>query len=332
MSFKRFDTEDIVISAEIATIPVWSGDLLELASFATNSTQIAETGKFYYDVYNTTGTSGRVQFALAYANKSGSYGTLYNSEVSGSTPTSTIYGQYRTLVLGDEESNFTFGGVESEHFYVISIDRARYREKLAPGSFELKLTHSGSLSLIDDSRTRLTDVYTDVGRVYEIVSGSAGVLYTGSNATGYSASGSYGKFLPDIGTILLNANALALATGEAGGISLPLSGTTSAGTIVPLLNAMTTGASFKLRAEETITSNYIFVRARNSEFNYSLNPSMVSDTGELSHTSMINSPQTYVTTVGLYNDNNDLLAVAKLSRSLVKDFTKEVLIRIKLDY
>jgi hypothetical protein len=39
-----------------------------------------------------------------------------------------------------------------------------------------------------------------------------------------------------------------------------------------------------------------------------------------------------MTTVVLYNDNNDLLAVAKLSRPLLKDFTKESLIRIKLDY
>jgi len=47
---------------------------------------------------------------------------------------------------------------------------------------------------------------------------------------------------------------------------------------------------------------------------------------------MINTPQSYMTTVGLYNDNNDLLGVAKLSKPLVKDFTKEALIRIKLDF
>ena len=47
---------------------------------------------------------------------------------------------------------------------------------------------------------------------------------------------------------------------------------------------------------------------------------------------MINSPQSYITAVGLYNNNLDLLAVAKLSRPLLKDFTKEALIRIKLDY
>jgi len=77
----------------------------------------------------------------------------------------------------------------------------------------------------------------------------------------------------------------------------------------------------------------VFARARSDEFNYSANPSMIdSSTGDLRHTDLIDSPRTYVTTVGLYNDNNDLLAVAKLSKPLQKDFTKEALIRIKLDY
>mgnify|MGYP003116115551 CR=1 FL=1 len=47
---------------------------------------------------------------------------------------------------------------------------------------------------------------------------------------------------------------------------------------------------------------------------------------------MINSPKTFITTIGLYNDNNDLVAVAKLSQPVTKDFTKEALIRVKLDY
>ena len=47
---------------------------------------------------------------------------------------------------------------------------------------------------------------------------------------------------------------------------------------------------------------------------------------------MVNNPQAYITSVGLYNDTNDLLAIAKLSKPLLKDFTKEALIRIKLDY
>ena len=86
------------------------------------------------------------------------------------------------------------------------------------------------------------------------------------------------------------------------------------------------------QSEEVITSNYIFVRARNAEFNYSQNPTFIGTDGGVRFTDFITAPQTFITTVGLYNDNGDLLAVAKLSKPLKKDFTKEALIRIKLDF
>jgi hypothetical protein len=72
----------------------------------------------------------------------------------------------------------------------------------------------------------------------------------------------------------------------------------------------------------------------NASYNYSSNPTFVtgSGTGAVLYSTMIYSPQTYVTTVGLYNNNNQLLAVAKMSVPLVKDFTKEALIRVKLDW
>lgn len=100
-----------------------------------------------------------------------------------------------------------------------------------------------------------------------------------------------------------------------------------------LFTAIKGGASFTINSQETITSDYIFIRSRNSEFNYSENPSFtLGTTGEIAHSSFINHPQTYITTVGLYNDSNELIAVAKLSRPQIKDFTKESLIRLKLDF
>ena len=48
--------------------------------------------------------------------------------------------------------------------------------------------------------------------------------------------------------------------------------------------------------------------------------------------SFIDNPTTYITTVGLYNPASELMAVAKLSRPLEKDFTKELLVRVKLDF
>ena len=53
---------------------------------------------------------------------------------------------------------------------------------------------------------------------------------------------------------------------------------------------------------------------------------------QMVYSNFINSPQVYITTIGMYNDSNDLLAVAKMSRPLLKDFTKEALVRVKLDF
>ncbi len=339
MSFKRFDTEDIVVSAESVTAPLWSNNVINLTAFYTSSTQVSSTsGDYYYNIFNTASSdsTAAVQFSIAYADKLGGGSLNYNRSVSGKSPSSTIYGQYRNLVLGDEESEFTFGGETAEHFYVVTVDRARYKEKLLPGTLTLHLSGSGNreLKLTDNSRAVATTTFTDSGRVFEIVSGSGGVVYTGANANGYSVSGSYGKFLPDVGILLLNGKALDLPYRLGGGIALGTNRAldTSALNLKKFYSALTKGAHFRLNSEETISSNFIFVRARNAEFNYSTNPSLLSGSGEIRHNVMINTPQSYITGVGLYNDNNDLLAVAKLSRPLLKDFTKEALVRIKLDY
>jgi hypothetical protein len=343
MSFKRLDPEDISISAESVVAPAWSGQQPTLTAFYTSSTQVGiGAGNYYYDIYQadpqTLNNGAAVQFSVAYGNRIGSGSTLVNSAVSSSSNSSVIYGQYRTLVNGDENTDFTFGNIKPNSIYVISVDRARYKEKLLPGSFNLTLkSGSAVIKLTDNSVTNTTVSYIDAGRVYDLVSGSNGsATYTALNANGFTpASGSYGKFLPDIGTIILNGEALKASVGTGGGLGMIIDeGFNSAATInlSSITSILNQGASFSLQSEETISSNYIFVRVRNGEFNYSTNPSIITGSGELRYDVLVNSPQAYMTTVGLYNDNNDLVGVAKLSRPLLKDFTKEALIRIKLDY
>lgn len=341
MSYKRFDTQDVVVSAESISTPIWTGDITTLKTFFTSSTQIgASSADYYYDIYNTGSTieGSRVQFSSAYADKKGSGSLLYNSQVDGKSPSSTIYGQYRNLVLGDEDTDFTFGTETSEYFYVLTIDRARYKEKLLPGTLDLKLLVSASgatLNLTDNSKLVTTSTFADAGRVYELISGSLGNISAGAkNTSGYTTSaGSYGKLLPDVGLIILNGKALDASVSD-GGIALNVDRSSdSVGTNnQKSFNIIRDGASFRIQSEETITSNFVFVRARNNEFNYSTNPSLITGSGEIRHNVMVNTPQSFITAVGLYNDNNDLLAVAKLSRPLLKDFTKESLVRIKLDY
>ena len=341
MSFKRLDTEDITISAESVVAPAWTGQLTTLSTnnFVTASAQ-ATINRYYYDIYQTTTTAAgaAVQFSLAYGNRKGSGSQNISQGEDGKSASSIIYGQYRTLINGDENTDFIFGDITPNSIFVISVNRGRYKEKLLPGSFNLRLTNGATtLNLTDNSQVLSTISYTDSGRVYDIVSGSNGTPFTTLNALGYShASGSYGKFLPDVGVIVLNGEALKASAGG-GGLGMSINETSAGGlasspNLTSFYDIVKAGNRFSLQSEETITSNYVFIRVRNSEYNYSTNPSIITGSGELRYDVLINTPQAYLTTVGLYNDNNDLLGVAKLSRPLLKDFTKEALIRIKLDY
>lgn len=338
MAFKRLESSDFVLSSDAISSTLWSNRSVTLTSFFSSSTQIAgSSGKFYLAVYGS-GSLASPEFDIAYGNSQGSGSLAYNSTVSNVSPTSTIYGQYQDLLLGDENTDFAFGSITATEFFALSFERARFKESLLPGSLTLTLrSGSATLTLTDNSRTVTIPQYVGTNRVFQLVSGSGGTVNTSVNSGYTSNSGSYGWLLPDVGTILLNPRALAAPLAN-GGLTFQYSA--SSATVTPgtspnfsLYTAISGGASFTINSQETISSNYIFIRARSSEYNYSENPSFISgSTGEIVFNSFINTPRTYITTVGLYNDTNELLAVAKLSRPLPKDFTKEALIRVKLDF
>ena len=342
MSFKRLDTEDVTISAESIIAPAWSGQQPTLTTGTTLFGQITSpSGRYYNDVYQTASNAAgaAVQFSVAYGNRKGSGSVPFDTSIPGYSPSSVVYGQYRTLLNGDEDTDFKFGTITPDSIYILTVNRSRYKEKLAPGTLTLAISGSGTdrLVLTDNSKTSATVSYADAGRVYDIVSGSAGVVVPGVNTDGTTPnSGSYGKLYPDVGIIVLNGDALRGNFATAKGIGLVIqTGSSVSPAYANVLSGsrmVVNGKEFTLQSEETVTSNYVFVRVRNSEFNYSTNPSYITGSGELRYDVMINTPQAYITTVGLYNDNNDLLGVAKLSKPLLKDFTKEALIRIKLDY
>jgi hypothetical protein len=100
-----------------------------------------------------------------------------------------------------------------------------------------------------------------------------------------------------------------------------------------LYRSLVLGGSFTARSAEIISSNHYFLRLNNREFNYSNNPTFATGSnGQLANQDFENDPKVYVTTVGLYNASNELLAVAKLSRPLEKSFSKEALLRVRLDF
>ena len=356
-AFQTLDPRDLVISTNNVTDTVWENHQPTLTSFFTSSVQTqSTTGQFYYNIYSSEEATGSVQFSVAYCDSKGSGSLLYNPNVDGLSPTRTNYGQYRSLILGDEENAFVFGNQTSEYFYALPIERSGFKQALLPGTMTLSLSGSNAsepLYLTDDSKLGGAAVFSEAGRVYNMVSGSAGSVYNsnsfaavGNSGPGWTPnSGSYGWFLPDVGLILLNGEALdgtwGTGVGEGGGINLGTDRSSNSITNNPELirqrlnkgGELVTSPGWTLNSNETLSSDFIFARARNDEFNYSTNPSFISgSTGAVLYDSFINDPQVYITSVGMYNDNQELVAVAKLSRPLLKDFTKELLVRVKLDF
>lgn len=349
MGYKRLDAEDFLVSADSVSQTVWTDRVATLSTFFTSSTQeqASVSGDYYLAVYQTASTSisAEPQFDISYGDSTGGGSVLYNSSVTGVSPTTSVYGQFRTLVLEDENSSFTFGTqnpTTSNYIYVISLERARYKEKLLPGSLSLKLQNgSNTLTLTDNSTNVTLPTYYGTQRAYQIVrQGAVPGSSDGINIGETTSAGSYGLFLPDTGLIILNGSALDLAGGTPTtsnpnvGIGLStIRNNTEARNPSKLFKVIKDGGVFKLNCEETLSSDFVFVRVRNSEYNYTENPSFLTGTtGEVFHNSSINNPQVYITTVGLYNDANELLGVAKLSKPLLKDFTKEALVRVKLDF
>tara|TARA_R110000796_G_scaffold43413_2_gene106719 strand:+ start:624 stop:1634 length:1011 start_codon:yes stop_codon:yes gene_type:complete len=336
MGFKRLDAEDFVVSADSVQSTAWSTNVATLTTFFTSSVQAAGTsGNYYLSLYQSDPSiaGAAIQFDIAYGNVLGLGSEYFNISATNLSPSSTIYGQYRSMILEDENTNFQYGtdtNVYSPNdFWVLSIDRARYKEKIFPQTFNLTLSGSGgSLNLTSNVNNTQIQTFLGSSRVLQIVSGSNGTPISGGGEV--TNSGSYGLLFPELGTILLNPAAISQSIGVNSNITSNLTNGTNQAT---LYNSIKLGSSFELNSEETITSDYVFVRSRNSEFNYSTNPSFISgSTGEVIFENFINNPQVYLTTVGMYNDANELLAVAKLSRPLLKDFTKESLIRVKLDF
>ena len=355
-TYTQFSNNDTVNSIDRVYASAWSGNTNDLGtSHFTSSTQYVTTGAtssgaFFMEVYdkNPSDATAEVQYSIAYGNKTGGGGLDFNNETgaTGISATKAIYSQYRNLVFGgDETQNFTFDGHTPDGIYIINVNRARYKNALRLGNLALKIdgrnnlsgnTFAGVINLTDDSVTTsgsANAIRAGVGREFNIVSGSNGIRI-GSSNTYITDSGSFGYIYPDAGFIILNADTLNHSGSARDGVKLDTVNTanTAGDNAAKLLSAIQFSGSFILDSQEDISSKYYWVRVMNQDFNYTTNDSFTGTDGTLSFDSMIDNPQTYITTVGLYNNNQDLLAVAKLSQPLPKNFTKESLIKVKLDY
>ena len=353
--------------------PLWTdiagtGKTGTLTAFYTNSADdgftvpadptLSDTLPYYLNVYDenpdatATTASAQANFAIAYGHKDGN--ALWNNSEAAykfQYPTRAIYSQYQGLLIGYNDPKFTVDGVDTDDIIVFNINRARIKEKLDPGNWQITMKGTAAdatVELIDDSGQGLSAVGTanntlagGGSRVYNVVSGSINMSDDDANFGKKVGDVVYGLVYPDAGIIILQPSKLTAATSSGGiGLSLQqgaLSAETTGNNNLTNLNnifeAVKSGSFFRARSEEEVTSTHYFCRIQNRDYNFSNNPTyFTSSDGSFTNAAFFKDPKSYITTVGLYNDNNELLAVAKLSKPLLKDFSREAVIKVKLDF
>lgn len=323
-----------------------------------SSTDLADD--HYVHIYDNalTAVTSSIQFSIAYGHIEGSgsndQGGQYND-----TATRAIYSQYRNIILETSNRNgrFNLTGDETDHFYALSYQRARRDEKLDYDALEINIahlsgseyiagasmqTHTGSnvtlggqgaiLRLISDSSTTTEPYYGTAGLEYNLVSGSIEDGVYSLTSPKY-----YGKIYPSLGVVLIDADKLDASASFGTVTSREIEG----GNNLKMFTAISGAASYtdtsgdylgmKARAWKDEIINYYFFNVRNKEFNYSNNPTFVTGSDEvLEH--FQKSPQVYATTIGLYDVDRNLVAVAKVSQAEKKTFTDEVIYNIKLKF
>ena len=104
---------------------------------------------------------------------------------------------------------------------------------------------------------------------------------------------------------------------------------------ITFFKSIKSGSYFQAKREEDVTSRHYFVRAKSTEFNSTSNDSYYETTSAGTKRiipGLASEQKTYITSVGLYNDDNELLAIAKLSQPILKSKSREALIKVKLDF
>jgi|LakMenEpi03Aug12_release.lakeMendotaPanAssembly.Ray.scaffolds.fasta_scaffold11485_8 hypothetical protein len=306
----------------------------KLSTFYTGSLTEKQK-KYYLTVFNEAEntTDSYHQFDITYCHISGSGSTHIENEVD-LYPAKTMYRKYMLECFGYTNGKFPFkNGKNGDYFYAIQLDRTQYKEKLDAGNFELslcELSSSGTQShptstrfftLIDESRDTKQEIVTNEGiqEYYYVTSGS---LRDG--VYNESTDDAWGIVFPKMGLIVLDGVVMDQScsfntiTGSVDGQNSNRLFLSISGAAVP--TSYRPSSSFFARSFETFLTETYFCRADFNEFNHSTNYTYVSGSdGFLKYDYFKKRPHSYITTIGLYNRNKELLAIGKLRNPILKN-------------
>lgn len=291
--------------------------------------------KYYTSVFNQPyrTTDSYHQFDITYCHISGSGSSYIEGELDYH-PAKTMYRKYMLECFGNTEGKFPFkNGKNGDYFYAIQLDRDQYKEKLDTGNFELalcELSASGTLThptstrfftLIDESLDSKQQIVTNEGiqEFYYVTSGS---LRDG--VYGESNDDAWGIVFPKMGLIILDGVVLdqscsfSTVTSSADGQNANRLFLSISGAAVP--TPYRPSGSFFARSFETFLTETYFCRADFNEFNTSTNYTYISGSnGFMKYDYFSKEPQSFITTIGLYNKKKELLAIGKLRNPMRKN-------------
>jgi hypothetical protein len=287
--------------------------------------------------------------SIGYANSSG----LSSSANEQNGKKINIYNMMAQSLLGYDvsgnietfESDLDLSDNDNQMLEVcfINFSRLLTKDQIKKGSFSLQL---GTGSWASPFATgpgygiTLTDLSAsdDSGINPNVVAGEYGLLYNSP----FTAS-AVGAVFYQAGVAVITASVFASASGDTFGRQDQLAsnngtmyGITGSLKSIPISSSCDAirrrlyNLSFNNTTE--LNSTVYFCRAASTNFNYSANPTYTTGSKLRVKSVASDTPVSYITTVGLYNSNNELLAVAKLSEPLKKDPTNEITLRVRLDY
>ena len=355
----------------LKTKAVWGDSTGELLTFYTSSAQSAASKVYYYEIWNSSSLTcdpiDVKMFSVSYGHYAGSGSVLSSGGEAGDTPTKAIYGQYRTVLLENSSSVGDATGFPSlftnadgssiEHFYVVNFNRDRIGDKIDPGNFELNLVELDGPSYANNVYTGSNVAVSSSNKVISLIDDSGDAsdslgyvglpspernLVSGSITNGIynpTAPHYYGKVYLDKCVILIDAAKL----NESGSFNT-VTGSNIAGdnsfklfTSISGSGALGANNGFFARNVTMTESAYYYVRVFPSSLNYSNNPTFTYSPNDrekntIRNTYLRNDPTIYVSSIGLYDNNYDLVAVAKMSQPIKKDFYTELSVTVRLEY
>jgi len=301
--------------------------------------------------------------SAGYSNNSALSGGAYQGNAVQTTQKINIYNQMAQVLVGhdasgnirdfDEDGNLV-GGTKLEEVYFVNFSRLLTKDEIKKGTFSLDLYVGSSAPDFDGDGSargrfiRIADLGAASSYYVNSPAGEYGVLYSNLETATTAQTQSVGLIYYQAGVAVLSASVFndrfgnpgahtqAVELLDGGSLDLGITGSaallTSASldNIAKVVNHRIHNISFNNTTE--LNSSIYFCRANANEFNYSSNPTYLSSSQIQVKQNADDDPVAYITTVGLYGANNELLAVAKLSEPIKKTPANELTVRVRLDY